>query len=90
MFLPLPVLESRLKDEIHVRAQMGFIVDGLDVQWQSACGDRSALIALHDCLKHLASRADWLYIEPSDLIAIRQERPAPVALPHYLPERTRN
>jgi ADP-ribosylglycohydrolase len=83
MFLPIPVLESRLKDEINVRAQMGFVVDGMDVQWQSACSGRNALVALYDRLKRLPHRADWPYTEPSDLAAIRQERPTPIVLPHF-------
>lgn len=83
MEMKLSVIESRVHDEIRNRELMGYAVDGLMARWQAACGSRTALMELHDSLKHLPLRPGWAYVEPSGLEEIRCERPNPPALPPF-------
>lgn len=79
--IPLHVIAERVRQEIEARHLQGFVTDGLLDQYKQVKADRDGLLALHDRLKVLAPRPDWLYHEPSDLEGIRAARPAPFALP---------
>jgi ADP-ribosylglycohydrolase len=83
MKLPLDIVAKRISQEIRAREVQGFITDGLLERLESARGDRSALMALHQELKALQLRAGWAYHEPSTLDEIRQARPQQLALPDF-------
>jgi len=85
--LSLEVIANRVRREIEEHRLQGYELDGEQSQWEDARGNLSALLTLHDQLKTLHLRVDWPYREPSDLVGIRQERPAEVPLPiFYLAE----
>jgi ADP-ribosylglycohydrolase len=87
MQLSLKTVAERVRQEIEVRDQQGYAVDGLMAEWECVRADRDALLALHEKIEALPRRADWPYEEPLELVAIRRVRPQPVELPRlYLSE----
>jgi len=83
MELPLNVMAERIRQEIQIREQQGYAVDGLLDQWEQVKDQRAALMEMHQRMKTLSLRPGWPYHEPSDLAGIRQVRPDPVALPDF-------
>lgn len=84
MQLSRDVIAERVRQEIGVRSQQGYALDGLAARHDRLAQlDREALLALHDELKHVPLRPDWAYQEPSDLQGIREARPTPVPLPRF-------
>ncbi|MBJ6361397.1 ADP-ribosylglycohydrolase family protein [Paenibacillus sp. GCM10012307] len=68
-------LESLLKDEVVQREQEGCNVEGFREKIEEAGQDEQRLMDVYNALKALPIRADFPYTEPSELSAIRAERP---------------
>ncbi len=84
------IIAERVRREIEVRAQQGQAVDGSMEQWQAAQDDPQALLQIAEKLRGLPLRADWPYVEISDLTEIRAAWPntkgTPALPPLYLAE----
>jgi ADP-ribosylglycohydrolase len=83
MELHLDVVAERVRLEMHTRDLQGYAVDGLYERWVAARRDRGALLLLYQELQQLPLLAGWPYVEPSDLLGIRQARPTPTPLPRF-------
>ena len=83
MQLPLKVISERLKQEIKVKDQQGYCVDGLLPLWEQIKSDREGLLKLHQDMRSLPLREGWRYIEPSNLECIQDARPASIPLPDF-------
>lgn len=83
MQLSREVVAERVRAEIEMRVLQGYAVDGSRERWESARGDRAALLELGCRLRDLPLRDDWPYHEPSDLESIRVARPDPITLPPF-------
>lgn len=83
MALKVEIVAERVRQEIEARALQGYELDGVNEAWQHAQSSYDALLKLHERLKSLAIRADWSYREPSELDAIRSERPSAIPLPPF-------
>ncbi len=69
-------LSGILRTEIIQREEEGFDITGFPEKLAEAGDDESKLMKVYDGLTKLAIRADYSYVEPSDLEAIRVERPS--------------
>ncbi len=83
MELQLKFVRERIRQEIETKSLQGYETHGLLDEWKGCQNDRSALMGLHQKLKTLSFQPGWLYTEPSDLVGIQQNRPAPIALPAF-------
>ncbi len=81
MQLSTAVIAKRVRQEIRVRGQQGYAINGHLEQWETVKSDRQSLIALQQEICALPIKEDWPYEEVSDLEAIRDRRPSTVALP---------
>jgi ADP-ribosylglycohydrolase len=84
MFPPITALRQRIAAVIKSRGEQGHVTDGLDARLADLSESYDELLAFASELSRLPMRADWPYVEPSDLAGIRAEsdpsRPtAPVA-----------
>lgn len=64
-----------LCDEIIQRGEEGCQVDGMHERLEAAGTDEAKLMEVYQALMAFEPRADFKYIEPSELKAIRAERP---------------
>jgi len=69
------VLAELLKEELNQRASEGCDISGWPEQLATAGNDPARLNAVYDDLMALQVRPNFPYIEPSDLPAIRADRP---------------
>lgn len=69
------ILENLLKEELVQLEQEGYELGDLKDRFEAARGDTSRLQALYDQTHSLPMRADFPYVEPSDLETIRKLRP---------------
>jgi ADP-ribosylglycohydrolase len=83
MLLRTEIIANRIGYELDERVHQGYEVNGLKEEWEKSRTDRDALLKLYDQLQALPIRADWQYIEPSDLEGIQAARPAPYSLPPF-------
>jgi hypothetical protein len=68
-------LRELVRDEIKQRGEEGCIVEGMSERLEAAGTDEAKLMEVYQALMALEPRADFKYIEPSDLETIRAERP---------------
>jgi hypothetical protein len=76
-FLPTKLLRQFVLDELRQRREEGCDVPAaLETAVSQAGEDRERLQALYEELQCLTPRADFPFVEPSDLKSIRDDRPA--------------
>lgn len=68
-------LRELVRDEIKQRGEEGCYVEGMTEGLEAASTDDAKLMEVYQTLMALEPRADFKYIEPSELEAIRAERP---------------
>ena len=71
MQLPLDVIAERVKQDIEVKDQQGYCVEGLLASWEQIRSNREELLKLHQEMQFLSYREGWQYDEPRNLDGIQ-------------------
>ncbi|GAA3215225.1 ADP-ribosylglycohydrolase family protein [Dactylosporangium siamense] len=84
MFAPYSVLHQQLRGMLQDKTEQGHDVDGIAARLDALPDDYQAIADMAAVIDATPIRADWQYVEPSDLEAIRAERTGGVLAPVHV------